>query len=300
LNNKVLENPEKQAQLVINFSSRTSSLDVQRTIEDHIEKRVGDTYGPISQKNLNVFIDDMNMPNVDIYGTQQPIALLKLLIERGGFYERGQKSLNWMNIKDLHFIAAMGLPGGGRNEVDPRFLSQFCIFNISFPSSDSLMTIYSSILNAHLRNFDPKVIQVGEKLTEITLNLYQSVTKKLPPTPSKFHYIFNLRDLSRVYEGLCLSTIDKFNVPHALVRLWRNECMRVFHDRLINEEDKDFVSCEVDGLIKENFPNEANEALINPMVFGDFGLANKETDRNLRLYEDLIDYQNVKGILEVV
>ena len=35
-----------------------------------------------------VFIDDMHMPNVDKYGTQQPIALLRFFIEKGYMYER--------------------------------------------------------------------------------------------------------------------------------------------------------------------------------------------------------------------
>ena len=49
----------------------------------------------------------MNMPQVDTYGTQQPIALLKLLLEKGGMYDRG-KDLNWKLFKDVFFIAAMG------------------------------------------------------------------------------------------------------------------------------------------------------------------------------------------------
>ena len=49
----------------------------------------------------------MNMPQVDTYGTQQPIALLKLLLEKGGMFDRG-KDLNWKMFKDVHFIAAMG------------------------------------------------------------------------------------------------------------------------------------------------------------------------------------------------
>ena len=56
---------------------------------------------------------------VDTYGTQQPIALLKLLLERGGCYDRG-KDLNWKGMKDMGWMAAMGKPGGGRNDVDPR------------------------------------------------------------------------------------------------------------------------------------------------------------------------------------
>ena len=85
---------------------------------------------------------------VDEYGTQQPIALLKLLLEKGFLYDRG-KELNCKSIRDLGFIAAMGKAGGGRNEVDPRFTSLFSVFNIPFPSEESLHLIYSSILKGH-------------------------------------------------------------------------------------------------------------------------------------------------------
>lgn len=87
---------------------------------------------------------------VDSYGTQQPIALLKLLLDRGGMYDRG-KDLNYKILKDLGFIAAMGKAGGGRNEVDPRFISLFSVFGIPFPSMESLNLIYSSIIKGHTK-----------------------------------------------------------------------------------------------------------------------------------------------------
>ena len=82
-------------------------MDVQRNLEANVEKRTKDTYGPPMGKRLLVFMDDMNMPQVDEYGTQQPIALLKLLLERGGMYDRG-KELFWKNFRDIGFVAAMG------------------------------------------------------------------------------------------------------------------------------------------------------------------------------------------------
>ena len=56
------------------------------------------------------YIAILNVPQVDEYGTQQPIALLKLVLERGGCYDRG-KDLNWKNLKDMGWVAAMGKPG---------------------------------------------------------------------------------------------------------------------------------------------------------------------------------------------
>jgi dynein heavy chain len=88
-------------------------------------------------------------------------------------------------------------------------------------------------------------------MTTATLSLYYQCCEKLPRTPVKFHYIFNLRDLSRVYEGLLLATKDKIQTKPQLIRLWRNECMRVFGDRLLNEVDKKLVEDTIiGGLIK--------------------------------------------------
>jgi hypothetical protein len=94
------------------------------------------------------FLFPLKTCQVDEYGTQQPIALLKLLLEKGYLYDRG-KELNCKSIRDLGFIAAMGKAGGGRNEVDPRFLSLFSVFNVPFPSEESLNLIYYSILKGH-------------------------------------------------------------------------------------------------------------------------------------------------------
>lgn len=79
-------------------------------------------------------------------------------------------------------------------------------------------------------------------IAEMTLTLYGYIIERLPPTPSRFHYIFNLRDLSRIYEGLTISTPDKFKTVNQMIRLWRNECLRIFYDRLINDKDKDIFT----------------------------------------------------------
>jgi len=56
--------PIFQLLLNMNFSSRTTSLDVQRNLEANVEKRTKDTYGPPPGKRLLIFVDDMNMPQV--------------------------------------------------------------------------------------------------------------------------------------------------------------------------------------------------------------------------------------------
>uniref|UniRef100_A0A6S8LSH1 AAA+ ATPase domain-containing protein n=1 Tax=Dunaliella tertiolecta TaxID=3047 RepID=A0A6S8LSH1_DUNTE len=289
--------------LNMNFSSRTSSLDVQRAAEDSTEKRTKDTYGPPMGKRLIMFIDDLNMPRVDLYGTQQPIAFLKLFIERRGMYDRG-KDLSWKNVKDVQVVAAMGPPGGARNPVDPRFMSLFNIFEVQFPSSENLSTIYQAILSSHLNKLPGEGIRelIGEKLTDATVSLYNFICEKLPPTPSRFHYVFNLRDISRVYEGLLLSTPDKFTNAEQFLRLWRNEALRVFHDRLICPEDKHMVNSQLAEVVEQYFEPCAAYTLADPILFGDYSEAvaclTGEANDTMRLYEDLGNYSNIKPIFE--
>lgn len=57
----------------------------------------------------------------------------------------------------------------------------------------------------------------------------------LLPTPAKSLYIYNLRDLIKVFEGM--SKVTRINNQYNLVKLWTHECLRVFSDRLIDSYD---------------------------------------------------------------
>ncbi|XP_066245712.1 dynein axonemal heavy chain 10 isoform X2 [Euwallacea similis] len=320
--------PEAFILLNINFSSRTSSMDVQMNLESSVEKRTKQIYAPPMGKKLICFIDDMNMPQVDDHGTQQPIALLKLLFEKGGMYDRG-KELNWKILKDISYVAAMGVAAGARNQVDPRFISMFIVLNLVFPTTGTLHHIYSSILEGHLSVFDQKM-QVAGVLLTMTLNLYNFLIVQLPPTPSKFHYIFNMRDLSRVTAGLCKITPKFFTALHQIVRVWRNEFVRIFCDRLISVEDQQLVRNELVEQLKKYFPKPTKVApptpdddhfvlvpdeegemeeeeeevdvleyvMRDPLLFGDYRNATNEGDR--RDYEDLLDYDAIYFLFQEI
>lgn len=289
------------ARLVLNFSSRTTAGNVQSSIEANIDKRAGSTFAPPSGKTLVMFVDDMNMPKVDSYGTQQPIALLLFLISKGTLYDKG-KDLNLKYVKKLSYIAAMGPPGGGRNNLDPRFMALFNVYNVVEPSAAVLRHIYSSILESKLVTFVDPVKQAASKVADATLQLYGLIIERLPPTPSKFHYIFNLRDLSRVYEGICLATEDIFCTAESFVRLWRNECLRVFGDRLFME---DFVMLnkEIETIIRAAWPSCSESATKDPLLMGDYAQAVQrliDEGEDPQLYQDIGDYGRSRKVFEEV
>lgn len=59
-------------------------------------------------------------------------------------------------------------------------------------------------------------------------------------------YIYSPRELSRWVRALyeAMSPLDAMTLEE-LVRLWANEALRLFHDRLVTQEEQDWCQCKV-------------------------------------------------------
>lgn len=66
------------------------------------------------------------MPSVEKYGAQPPIELLRLFVDKHGLYDRD--TLEWKRVEDYTLLVAGARPGGGRNDLTPRFTRHFNIF----------------------------------------------------------------------------------------------------------------------------------------------------------------------------
>jgi len=184
-------------------------------------------------------------------------------------------------------------------------MSMFSVFNLTPPTEEVLRKIYGSIIENFYEDggYTDAAKSAAGKVTGLTLSLYNSLVEKLPPTPAKFHYIFNLRDLGRIYEGLTTVTPDTVTTEADVARLWRNECCRIFADRLVSDEDHAVVATELEGLIRRGFGEASDHALKVPLLYGDFSQALgrlSEEKEDLRLYRDLGNFDSVRSTLDSV
>lgn len=255
--------------IVINMSAQTTSLRTQQSIEDKLEKKKRTLFGAPPGKKIAIFVDDINMPLVEEYGAQPPIELLRLFLDRKGMYERG--AWWWKDVADSTIIACAAPPSGGRAVLTPRFSRRFNMICLPEASTGTLQVIFASILNGFLGSgFVDKVKNLGDPAILSTIEIYNKIQEDLRPTPAKFHYLFNLRDVSKVVQGLCMTKPVSISNDDTFMRLWVNESFRVFYDRLINDEDRGWYKNLVMDLISKNFKMAPEkDELFAGLKFGD-------------------------------
>lgn len=273
--------PEEHLSKSFNFSSATTPNMFQRIIESYVEKRVGMTYGPPQMRKMTIFIDDINMPFVNEWGDQITNEIVRQLLECTGFYSLDRPG-DFITILDIQLLAAMIHAGGGRNDIPARLKRQFCIFNCTLPSNRSMDKIFGVIGNGYFcsTRFNKEIVNFMSELIPLTRKLWQQTKIKMLPTPAKFHYIFNLRDLSRIWGGMLKIERDQCKDINALLKLWKHECTRVIADRFINVADREWFANKMGQLAKDDLGDNFQYYPQEDIYFVDFLAEEPEVEVN--------------------
>ncbi|KAL0241591.1 hypothetical protein GEMRC1_006826 [Eukaryota sp. GEM-RC1] len=277
----------------VNFNYYTDATTLQTVIEAQLERKAGKNYGPTGNKKLVFFVDDLNVPDVDQYGTQSPITLLRQYLDYKHFYDRQKLTLKV--VQNVFLMAAMN-PTSGSFDVNPRLKRHFSTFGVNSPSFESLQLIYGSILEGLFtsKSFSKAILSVKDKVLEFLLTFHEKVSLSFLPTAVKFHYQFNLRDISSVVGTLLNVSPTVYKTPGSIFRLLVCEFKRVYGDRLVDFVDIDrfesLLKSVAVSVISEDF---APSSLEGDHLFSYFG-----TTESTKTYTEIASIDTLHKILE--
>ncbi|KAI8974487.1 dynein heavy chain [Pilobolus umbonatus] len=257
----------------LNFSSATTPELILKTFEQHCEYRKtpnGVILSPTMMGRwLVVFCDEINLPATDKYFTQRVISFLRQLVEYNGFWRTSDKS--WVSLERIQFVGACNPPTDpGRIPLSHRFLRHAPLVMVDYAGQLSLMQIYSTFTRAMLKVV-PNLRGYSEPLTAAMVDLYLASQKRFTPD-IQAHYIYSPRELTRWVRGIfeAIKPLESLTVE-GLVRIWAHEALRLFQDRLVNEEERAWTDEMINSIAMQHFPAiNQEEALERPILFSNW------------------------------
>jgi dynein heavy chain, axonemal len=291
----------------INMSYYTDSKRLQASLELPIDKRSGRRYGPPATKRLIVFIDDINLPYVETYGTQNAIALLTQHMSYGNIFDRGDLGLR-KELVDIQYMAAMN-PTTGSFFICERAQRHFATFACLMPSSQDMTLIFRSLMKGHVNGFSQQIVDSVDKIVDATLTLYEDVAKKFLPSAVKFTYNWSLRELTNIFQGICLMRRDDYNTFGDVVSLWVHEMARVISDRFFFISELEVYDGLLRDVMKKNLGiSNTDEYILQRPIFTSFansttGAYKKATSIDIlkkTLEAKLADYNETYAMMDLV
>lgn len=91
-----------------------------------------------------------------------------------------------------------------------RYFNIICFPN---PRNSTINWIFVQILNGYFGNFEEIIKGQCGAIVNASIEFYERILLEKLPTPSKFHYTFNLWDLSKVFMGLTNANLNNIANP---------------------------------------------------------------------------------------
>ncbi|XP_014790579.2 cytoplasmic dynein 1 heavy chain 1 [Octopus bimaculoides] len=257
----------------LNFSSATTPELLLKTFDHYCEYRRtpnGIVLSPVQlNKWLVLFCDEINLPDMDAYDTQRVISFLRQMMEHGGFYRSTDQA--WVKFERIQFVGACNPPTDpGRKPLSHRFLRHVPVVYVDYPGKVSLTQIYGTFNRAMLR-LVPSLRTYAEPLTNAMVEFYlksqERFTQDMQP-----HYIYSPREMTRWVRGICeaLRPLETLSVE-GLVRMWAHEALRLFQDRLVDDDERKWTDENVDAVALKHFPSvNKEEVLKRPILFSNW------------------------------
>uniref|UniRef100_A0A8D8RBM8 Dynein heavy chain 2, axonemal n=1 Tax=Cacopsylla melanoneura TaxID=428564 RepID=A0A8D8RBM8_9HEMI len=251
-------NYELFSNIALNLNEHITTNMIQESVLSRFKKQLGNRYTPQGNKTAVAFIDDMSMASKDKFGDSPVLELIQKWMHCGYWYH--YKYRFELKLDEMVVLGAIRPASADKNYISNRFSNQFTVINMTL-GTEMIQTIFSTMLQAHLTGFDEHIVASILQATNATINLYENVLANLIPNPDKMYYVFTTKDISKVFEGLLRSDPSAIPNKDTFTRLWVHECNRVFSDRIVDVNDKEWFDKTLSDTLNKYFDATADNVL---------------------------------------
>ncbi|XP_066429677.1 uncharacterized protein [Eleutherodactylus coqui] len=293
------------------FSGSSMAKELQELLQQNIVHRQGFIYGAKDGKTFQLFIDDLHLPTSDENGVQPCKELLRMLLDDKTLV-KFNKPFEWQTVEGLLVKAVMGQPkytNTAHRVSVQRLLRHFSIFHLPDLEGSQLQKVIFSVLEANMGDKDGLSLQEDLQLSlaKASCHLLESFKKVLviSSTPGRQHYLFSLREISKVFQFLRRLSNEDREDRSTVVGYWEHEMNCVIRDRLCRHTDITWFKSELTQTIKEYFPDITASAFqkiyttfpLEPKFSHHASTDNKQVKVLLQSLEKLEDVQSLLGTI---
>lgn len=297
----------------ISFSSETTPGNILTSLKAHtILTRHPNGTSVLHPKcpgnRVVLFCDEVNLEKPDIYESQHSIALLRSLIEHGGFWTGIPPY--WVSVEGIQIVAACNpSDDAGRHRLPARFLRHCFVVRVEEPDARDLKIIYGAFVQSLLRRIHSGLLVKTECLTLAMIEFYFQNKDKFSPSkggPIEAHYIYSPRDLSRWVRGMAMILCglenqsgcnERYSLPPDQDSVWIEvisafcyEARRLFRDRLVSEGERSYVESALYAAVRKHLNSAARS--IPEMLYTTWNLMEREgVDRTFQVLGNPWDFR---------
>ncbi|KAH0571585.1 Dynein heavy chain [Spironucleus salmonicida] len=258
------------------LTAKTSTTQFRSIVDSKLEKVRKGVYSLSKIKQSIFFVDDAHMPQKETYDAQPPLEVVRELLEEKGWYDIEQGIFK--KITNTTTIMSATTTGELLDLLPSRLMHHVALISVPESSDDAFSKIFTRLIQPFVGHLPSSLSSIIDNIVSSTILLYRKVRDQFKPTPAHMHYLFGPRDLSKVFQGLLLTMKNTimddntfkqyFSSQQNVVGVWVNECLRIFSDRLINDEDNRlFVELLQESWNQAGLVNTPLERILPESVF---------------------------------
>ena len=218
-------------------------LDEQGMLEACLSKRQGNHYGPVLGKRIRFLIEDLNLPQKDLWGDEPCAEATRFILESGSVISL-QKPGERKILHDVNFIATANV--WQSPEVVPERLRSRClVVLLPEPNFEARMEMFEPIIQGRNKLFPAVPYEIKDAFSHAyagVIKLIMALHEELMPCRRFYHFNFSMHNTARLCQALLAvpPDADEISSDKIFASFFWHESERELCDQLPEEEKKVF------------------------------------------------------------